>query len=303
MKRNGRKTAFRVHRWLGRALAVWVALVCLSGVVAVFRAELDWTTTPSLRVAPHDGDAAMSSVRATVAAAFPRHEQRHAIAPETIRSAARVHLRSPSGQWLDVFVSPDGRDILGQRSMSGRCYSVADCVRQFHVRLLLGRVGRVVAGCLALAWLVLLIAGWALGRGPKRDAARTADTRGAWRDVRANHRRIGYYAMPFAIAMSLTGAYLGLEATGAFPRHWAEIGNAIESVHVGGFAPDGWPSLLLQLAWCGLGILPVTVAISGIRLMITRLGRERARGYAAPATRRPTRVRKLGSSVSEGSKT
>jgi len=45
-KHWARKVMFQVHLWLGIILGVFIAIVCVSGAIVVFRVEMNRSTTP-----------------------------------------------------------------------------------------------------------------------------------------------------------------------------------------------------------------------------------------------------------------
>ncbi|MEZ4328591.1 MAG: PepSY-associated TM helix domain-containing protein [Polyangiales bacterium] len=201
-----RKGVYRVHRVLGIVLALWLALLAGTGALLMFRAELDWLTTPALRVSPAaagERDFRPARVLRGVTAYAPEATVLRVDRPETVRSASLVRV-SEGAYTTELFVHPRTGAVLGGRSLDGETHSVADTLRQFHVRLLLGAWGRPLVGVLGVLWLVALVTGWWV-HGRRRPTRRT-------RSLRARlHGGLAYTTLPFAILMGLSGAYLGLE--------------------------------------------------------------------------------------------
>lgn len=231
-----RKLVYRVHRVLGIALALWLALLALTGALLMFRAELDWLTTPALRVTPVNSGGALgasASRRAQAPVWDPERVLRgvahHAPSarvlrvdrPETARSASLVRIADGS-RTTELFVHPVTGEVQGARELSGSYHSVADLVRQLHVRVLLGAWGRALVGVLGVLWVLALLTGWWVhgrkrrpGPGPFRRSARSSRPgrgsrrAGAWRSQL--HAGLARATLPYALLMGVSGAWLGLE--------------------------------------------------------------------------------------------
>lgn len=206
-----RRALHTLHRWAGAGAAVLVLLVCVTGVLATFRHEIDWAVTPALRVAPAHAQPDLDAIAAELARAFPDHDVETIALPEGTRFAAVARLTSASdGSLLEVLVHPRSGAVRAVRPIEGVCYSTSDCLRQIHVRLLMGRAGRLVVGGIGVT-LVLLLASGALvhvmTRG-KRPAKRRPTRRAPMRV----HRVLGFATLPFALVIAVTGAVLGLDA-------------------------------------------------------------------------------------------
>jgi uncharacterized iron-regulated membrane protein len=210
-----RKRAYRLHRVVGVGLALWLVLLSVTGALLMFRPELDWLTTPALRVSPAGDDHAAWDAERVL-----RGAQAHAPGarivrldrPETQRSASLVRVETERGL-RDLFVHPRTGAVLGGRDIGGSHHSVADVIRQLHVRVLLGAWGRTLVGVLGLVWLVALLTGWWVhGRGKqkaRRVARSSRRTAGAWRT--RLHAGLAYATLPYALLMGVSGAWLGLE--------------------------------------------------------------------------------------------
>ncbi len=55
---KARSRWWRVHAWLGLKLSLFMAIICLSGTLAVVANELDWLADPALRASPAAGQSA-----------------------------------------------------------------------------------------------------------------------------------------------------------------------------------------------------------------------------------------------------
>lgn len=203
-----------LHAAVGLALGALFAVLALTGSAAVFRRELDWLSTPALRVAPGDGRVGADAVMRAA----------HAVMPE----GAPFELRPPEGPrfayvviWRDglrtteVFVDPSTARVTGVRPWGEGLGSLANGLRQLHVRLLLGIWGRALVGLLGLALVMVALTGLALG----------ARRRGAAANVRAarshRHAQVGRWTLAFHLLLGGSGAVLGLEV---LPSALARLG-------------------------------------------------------------------------------
>lgn len=205
-----------LHAVLGLALGALFAVIALTGSAVVFRRELDWVSTPALRVAP---GATRVGADAVMRAA-------HAVMPE----GAPFELRPPEGPrfayvvvWRDgprtteVFVDPATGRVTGVRPWGEGLGSLANGLRQLHVRLLLGIWGRALVGLLGLALVMAALTGLALG----------TRRRGAAKNLRAarshRHAQVGRWTLVFHLLLGVSGAVLGLEV---LPNAFARLARA-----------------------------------------------------------------------------
>jgi uncharacterized iron-regulated membrane protein len=63
--------ALVIHNWLGLKLFLILAVVLLSGTLAVFRWEIDWLVYPELRVTPAESLASLDDILSAVRRAYP----------------------------------------------------------------------------------------------------------------------------------------------------------------------------------------------------------------------------------------
>ncbi|MFD1951384.1 PepSY-associated TM helix domain-containing protein [Sphingomonas arantia] len=232
MSRGGpgvRGAFVRVHRYVGLALALWLFLLGLTGSVLVFERELDAWLNPALWHATPGAALPPQAIADRVAAADPRVEARWIPIgtvgaldvwvdwkPDPVTGAAAVR------EYDQMFVDPATGAINGRRRYGALMLdraTVLPFVHTLHSSLFMpGRVGLILLGGVALAWLVHSVTGFVLTL--PRDGI-WAHWRRAWRvkrHVRAErrtydlHRAGGLWAWGLMILMAVSGVALTLPA-------------------------------------------------------------------------------------------
>ena len=246
----------RVHSVAGSLAAVLVLCVCTTGVLAVFRDEIEWLVSAPMRV--EAGDAFdLEAVTRGLGRTFPHHTIAVVHAPRGSRFAAAARLHDEDDAWIDVLVHPRTGVVRSIRPMEGVCHATSDCLRQIHVRLLMGRTGRLVVGGIGATLLALLGTGAALHVGTRgRRARKKASAR---RAPMTRHRALGYMTLPAALLLTTTGTVLGLDAW--LPAH-------TPVVPVATFARPGGPE---TGAVPDVARVQTTLALHGIDATFTRM--------------------------------
>ncbi|SMF97448.1 Uncharacterized iron-regulated membrane protein [Methylomagnum ishizawai] len=168
-----RALCVRLHRYVGLALAGFLAFSGLSGGMLVFQAELDAWLNPALfRVAPGGPALPPAELAARVARADPRLAV--TALPLRIESGATARLQispridSATGQpfaldFDEVFADPASGAILGRR-LWGECHwrraALVPCLYVLHYSLQApGATGLWIMGGMALAWIFAALLG------------------------------------------------------------------------------------------------------------------------------------------------
>ncbi len=205
-RKGARRRLFDLHAALGLTVGAVLAFVALTGSLAVFRREVDWLSTPALRVTP-------SAVIVDYDAAWRGAHEGHPPAedeflwelrrPEGPRYAY-VALFRRGNELTEVFVDPRTGRARGERVMDVHLDSVAYALRQLHVRLWLGVWGRALVGLLGVFMVALSLTGWWLSRRRDGGARRT-------RGTSRLHLVVGRWTLVFHLVTGVSGAVLGLE--------------------------------------------------------------------------------------------
>lgn len=217
-KRNNKRLLWRIHHWAGLYAGILIGLLSLTGALAVFIPEIDAfvlkhhyqarTSAPSLQ-GPQFGHA-IDSLKAE----FPAYTSLSIHLPDKSDDVAEVDLITPlaSGQSLryNFFIDAGADRVLGQRNHQN---SLANYLRQIHVRLYEGNWGRQLVGIGGVALIVLVVTGLLIyGNFMKKQS---------WPDIRKKvglrilmadwHKLLGISALAFNLVIAVTGAWLGLQ--------------------------------------------------------------------------------------------
>jgi uncharacterized iron-regulated membrane protein len=222
--------AFRIHRWLGLALAPWILAVALSGTVLAFRAPLEAWLDPALFLVPGGapGPARFDRMAASVTARYPDRRiigfARDGLRPD---ESFQVDLTRPARGGrpvdpaapgfnpvrdadLEVFVNPATGAILGARPFWGWVRTVY----WLHKELLAPFAGAPFLGVLGVAFLGLLIAGlvyWWPRPGRQGGALRIVTGRGLRRLTRDAHAAAGAVTAALLLTSAATGVFMCYE--------------------------------------------------------------------------------------------
>ncbi|SFC82087.1 Uncharacterized iron-regulated membrane protein [Parapedobacter composti] len=214
---NGKKLFWRLHHWVGLYTGVLIGILSLTGAAAVFIPEIDRL------IVKHRYDAASTAPASihrfalsvdSLARKYPDYRSLAVILPEHREEAVRVDLIRPSQDGAftryDVFIDGGKDRIIGQRDHQN---SLANFLRQIHVRLYDGYWGRQLVGIGGLALAVVAITGLLIyGNFMKKQTWPRIRKNAATRVVMADwHKLIGISAMAFNLVIALTGAWLGLQ--------------------------------------------------------------------------------------------
>lgn len=206
---NGEKRgARRLHRWCGVTVGLLLAAMALTGAGIVFRPQLDPLLYPALQqvsgcAAPLPPSRLVSAARAAVPDAGALSAIRMQAAPAG--SAAPVRIRFAGWRW--VYVDPCTANVLGIRDAYGGVFGTLAWLHIFGYL----PSGAMVAGSVALAAVVLIVAGlalWAWTR-PATSAAPPRAGGGtrlnpAARSLR-RHRRVALWCAPVLLVLALSG--------------------------------------------------------------------------------------------------
>jgi len=165
----------RLHRWLGLATAVFLALAGLTGAILAFHHEIDEWLNPEFYAAP--GEGAQLSLVELAARAQADHPQMHIIYIENEGEAGHPALAvgepfpdPDSGIYPELdynwaYLDPVTGETLATRYWARCCFSAEDFIPflyEFHHTLTLpGTWGYLLMGVVAIAWtLDCFIALW-----------------------------------------------------------------------------------------------------------------------------------------------
>lgn len=217
-KKNDKQLLWRIHHWAGLYAGILIGLLSLTGAMAVFIPEIDGLIVKHRYHArsstPVAGDPKFANVIDSLTTRFPDYSSLSIHLPEKPGHVAEVDLivRPPDGKLVryNFFVDAGTDRIIAQRDHQN---SLANYLRQIHVRLYEGNWGRQLVGLGGVALLVLAVTGIMIyGNFMKKQS---------WPNVRKNvglrivmadwHKLFGISALAFNLVISFTGAWLGLQ--------------------------------------------------------------------------------------------
>jgi uncharacterized iron-regulated membrane protein len=206
----------KVHLWVAAAAGLWIILVSLTGSALVFREEIDRALYARLYAAEAATPRArLDMIIEKIRTAYAGYILYDLQMPNRRCNTIQVHLGT-ARDYRRVFVEPATVHILGEitnRSLTSRIHDV-------HASLLLGKMGKILNGLVALSLCVLCLTGvflWWPGRLRWRDVLHLK----AWRkgnpfrlDV---HRTTGICTFVLLVMWAVSGA------TFLFPTQFSAV--------------------------------------------------------------------------------
>lgn len=206
-----------IHHWAGLYTGILIGILSLTGAVAVFIPEIDAFIKRAhynaVAVPSESGRPEFSRSLSKVLAEHPNFSSFYLVLPGTPGEVAEIRLNVPGeggSQTISFFVDAGSDRVLGSRVHQN---SLANYMRQMHVRLYDGYWGRQLVGLGGIALAVLAITGLLIyGNFMKRQAfpklRKGRGLRILWADW---HKILGIGALAFNLVIALTGAWLGLQ--------------------------------------------------------------------------------------------
>lgn len=189
-----------LHRWTGAVLGLLLALFGLSGTLLLWKPS--WAGVP--QVAAPLPDAAIARLAAAA--------QALGATGVTLPSAHFGVAQARFGREGGAYLAPDGSIIDRWQGSSGR---VETWLFDLHHHLLLGELGDVIGGVVALIGLGFLVTGAILWWRTRRSfEARLLPRRLSRPAIIRHHRDLGILALPVLLVTFATGAMMGLKPVG-----------------------------------------------------------------------------------------
>ncbi|MEN0061209.1 MAG: PepSY-associated TM helix domain-containing protein [Myxococcota bacterium] len=197
-----------LHRITGVIVTLNLALLSLTGVLLIFRSELELASLGD------GGGTASLPLPALIAAAEQAHPGLRPLA---------LDLQKNGGRHLGLFMQPPGigafdgaTEVIVSRAdgtlTESLGHEATDWLLDLHASLLLGFPGKVLVGGFGLALFGLIGSGLVLyGPFMKRAAFGTVRKNPRGARLRDTHKLIGGVSGPFLVVVSLSGAILALE--------------------------------------------------------------------------------------------
>ncbi|MEM8887594.1 MAG: PepSY-associated TM helix domain-containing protein [Bacteroidota bacterium] len=214
------KKLWRIHNWVGLYTGVFIAVLSVTGVLALFKVEIDEAINAkyfkiSTRDHPTSFHPDVSNLIDSLVCEYGASNF-GGISPSIDKSKNwKAHFAITDGIPLlntysyEVFFNPYTAKVVGTRDFFK---TFAHYIRHMHVRLFNGLLGRFWVGFAGLALLVSTITGMIIYGGfMKRQffgAIRNKNLRVQSADY---HKVIGMTTLLFNLMISITGAWLGLQ--------------------------------------------------------------------------------------------
>ncbi|MBF7142028.1 MULTISPECIES: PepSY-associated TM helix domain-containing protein [Pseudomonas] len=213
--------AWRWHFYAGLLVAPVMILLAVTGIVYLFKPQLDPLMYPELLHVEAMGqrlpaDTLLARVRET----YPDAQVNQYLPPASATASAQFVVQA-GGNALNLFMNPYTGQVLGTQH---GLYNLQAIARALHGELMIGKVGDAVVE-LAAGWgIVLVVSGlylwWPRGKGAAGVFWPRLRSRGRvfWRDL---HAVVGFWGSVGLLFMLLTG----MTWTGIWGKQYAELWN------------------------------------------------------------------------------
>ena len=213
--------AWRWHFYAGLFVAPFMVLLALTGIIYLFKPQLDPLMYGDLLTVPAAEHALSADEQLQRAkAAYPRGTLSKYLPPADATSSAQFVMHD-GGREMTVFVDPYRGTVLGTQDAKNNLQAIA---RALHGELMIGTVGdRLIE--LAAGWGVMLVISgvylwWPRGKSSSGVLWPRFTTRGRvfWRDL---HVVTGFWGAALLLVMLLSG----MAWTGFWGKQYAELWN------------------------------------------------------------------------------
>lgn len=213
--------AWRWHFYAGLFVAPFMVLLALTGIIYLFKPQLDPLMYGHLLTVPAAERALSADEQLERAkAAYPQGRLSKYLPPADATSSAQFVMHN-SGREMTVFVDPYRGTVLGTQDAKNNLQAIA---RALHGELMIGTVGdRLVE--LAAGWGVMLVISgmylwWPRGKSSSGVLWPRFNTRGRvfWRDL---HVVTGFWGAALLLVMLLSG----MAWTGFWGKQYADLWN------------------------------------------------------------------------------
>ena len=213
------KLLWKIHHWSGLYAGIVIGILCFTGAVAVFIPEIDGLIQSryySVHAAtPAPGQ--LFKIDQALAEAKKQYPKMSGLLIDMPDKPGRVATFSFAVKGKDkassksyfLFVDPVKDQILGSWD---RQNSLANYLRQMHVRLYEGFWGRQLVGLAGVAFIVVTVTGFLIyGQFMKKQTYPKVRRKGMRILMGDWHKILGISALAFNFVIACTGAWLGLQ--------------------------------------------------------------------------------------------
>lgn len=210
MNRNRlRKLVNDIHLWLGLSSGLILFIVCLSGTVYTFRAEIERWMEPEKYFHQQSGVASLpaDSIVSLVEAA-KKGKVTAMLVPSDPSMNWQVTVKEGAAKPKTFFVNPVNAIIVGEQG--GSTSKFFTTVMQLHRWLLMEEYGgRIIVGTATIIFVLMIISGLILWFPAKLRLIKqvlTIKTSANWKRINHDlHNTLGFYSFLVLLVMALTG--------------------------------------------------------------------------------------------------
>ncbi len=216
-RKEDNKLIWKIHHWAGFYSGIVIAILCFTGALAVFIPEIDYliqkvnySASSSVTSEWHFENSLKELVHKhpdhqSLRIGFPAKQGHAGIISLTVNGK-----KNKDGNRFDYFIDMAGDKIAGSRNPQN---SIANYLRQIHVRLYEGNWGRYLVGLGGVAFIIVTVTGLMIyGNFMKRQTYPQIRNKKGLRILLADwHKILGISALAFNLVIALTGAWLGLQ--------------------------------------------------------------------------------------------
>jgi len=274
-----RRAMFQVHLWIGIAIGLYIAVVCVTGSVLVFRRELMRAYSNRPQISAHTPDTKPLSeeqLRAAALRAYPDFTVEKVWPSRRGNTPVDIWMeRGPANNRVKkqhLFDPYTGADLGETRP---RAIRFIDWMVSLHDDLLGGMNGRIVNGVGSILLTLLCLTGaiiWWPGAGKWRRGL-TVQWRAGWQRINWDlHSAIGFWAFIAVLLWAVSGIYLvfphpfsalvdflePLDPLSNVPRRGDLALEWLARLHFGRFA-----GIKTKWTWAILGVIPPVLFITG----------------------------------------
>ena len=199
------RLALLVHNWLGLKLALVLAVVLLSGTLAVFRFEIDGLIYPQIRVTPGDSLVSLDEILSAARAAYPDVGLAEEI-PTGVgggHTAVGIVGVSPERGIRMLWVDPYRGVVQGDTPLMTPGFFLAS----LHRDLFIPEWGIAIVCALAILLALSLVTGLVAYRRFWRGFLRRPKFRSLRSSMVELHKLVGLWSLWFGIVIALTGLW------------------------------------------------------------------------------------------------
>jgi len=199
------RLALVIHNWLGLKLALVLAVVLLSGTLAVFRYEIDRLIYPQLQVAPGESLAGLDEILSAVTVAYPDIGLGEDIPTGVGAGSLAIGVIgvSPERGLRMLWVDPYRAEVQGDTPLMTPGFFLA----HLHRDLFIPGWGSTIVCGLAVVVALSLVTGLVAYRRFWRGFLRRPRLRTLRTSTIELHKLVGLWSLWFAIVIALTGLW------------------------------------------------------------------------------------------------